>query len=299
MAEGDMRKVCSSVLVLFSTALFISGAASAAQQATINGITLSDGRTRAGTNIVATVTGTSGVCGAVEINWGDGATVTYPTSSLPVRQSHVYETAGTFSVRARGIANCSGDAATQIVIVEAPSRAPAPRLTSLVVPAGPIEPGTATSIGLEGSGACAVRVTFGDGGSVELNATLPTSVRHTYQTTGRYTVMVAPEPPCTETRSATVEVARPADRTQASGKISGIDLPATARLGDPVTITINGTGSCRIVVDFDNGEERAVTERLPYKFTYTFKDIGPHEIFVWTDEPCSGSAEKVVRVRGR
>src|SRR5688500_9402423 len=112
-AEGNMRKRCVTALICF--ALLSSG--EAAQQGTITAVTVSANKVRAGTSITATVSGSAGVCGAVEINWGDGDVVTYPTSYLPVKQEHVYRAGGTYTVRARGIANCGGDAATRVEIL--------------------------------------------------------------------------------------------------------------------------------------------------------------------------------------
>lgn len=216
-----MRKIGNSLLIVITAFALLSGATLAAQQATINDVTVSDRKAYAGASITATVTGTTGVCGAVEINWGDGDTVTYPTSTLPVKQTHVYKTAGAYAVQVRGIANCGGQAGVRLEILPRPEadRTPPPDRTPMPIPP--------------------------------------------------------------------------------RGTITGIDMPQTARFGDDVTITVKGTGTCRIVVDFDNGEDRRVTESLPYRLTYRFKDIGAHEIVVWTDEPCTGSGEGMINVRRR
>ena len=211
-----MRRVCNSMLVV--VALLGCVSTLAAQQGTITDVTVSDTKAYAGSSITATVTGTSGVCGAVEINWGDGDTATYRASALPLKKTHVYKTAGSFAVLVRGVRNCAGQAGVRLEILPTPGQTPAPERTT------------------------------------------PTRPR---------------------------------------GTITGIEMPPSARLGDDVAITITGTGTCRIVVDFDNGEERSITQRLPYRLTYKFSEVGPYEIVVWTDDGCSGFAEKVLRIRAR
>ena len=293
---GTMRKVCCAITVGL---LLGTGTIAAAQQGTVTRIALSPTAADTGTTVTATVTGSEGVCGAVHINWGDGDAITYPTSYLPVTKTHVYNSAGNFSVRAQGMGNCAGEATARIAIrgPAAPpaSPAPGPRLTAVTLPQTPVEPGTAAAIRLDGAGACRVRLDFGDGANLELDATLPATVKHTFAAAGRYTVIATPEAPCTERRGATLDVGRPR-----GGNITGVEIqPQAARPGDAVTITVKGTGTCAIVVDFDDGKDRRVTERLPYRFSYTFAEARDHEIIVWTDEPCTGSGEAIARVRRR
>ena len=212
-----MRKSCYSLVIV---ALLFAGSAVSAQQATITNLAMSPMTAEAGTTVTATVTGTAGICGAVEINWGDGDTVTYPTSQFPVVKTHVYKSTGRFDLRARGIANCSGE------------------------------------------------------------------------TTARVNITAPPQPP-------PVPTPPPPPAAPARGEITGIEIPAAAILGEPVTIIVKGTGSCSIVLDFDDGQERRVSGQLPQRVTYRFKEVGAHEVMVWTDEPCTGSGEAVVRVRRR
>ena len=291
-----MRKVCHTATLIL---LVFWSTQAGAHQGAVTGVTLSPTTVERGATVTATVTGTSGACGAVHINWGDGDAVTHATEYLPVTKTHVYGGGGTFTVRAQGMGNCTGEASARVTVKAPPAAPPppasppAPQLTAVTIPSASVEPGSDVSIRLEGSGACPVALDFGDGTRLELDATLPTAVKHPYKAAGRYTIIATPAAPCTERRTAVVDVGR-----KLGGQISGVEIrPAVARPDEPVTITVNGSGTCKIVVDFDDGQDRRVTERLPYRFTYRFPDARQYEIVAWTDEPCSGSGEAIVRVR--
>ena len=66
-----------------------------------------------------TVTGGSAPCGAVEINYGDGMAITYPTTILPYVQSHTWNTVGNKTVVATGHGNCTGQATVTVGVVKA------------------------------------------------------------------------------------------------------------------------------------------------------------------------------------
>ena len=72
-----------------------------------------------------------------------------------------------------------------------------------------------------------------------------------------------------------------------------------SRVGQPIAVTVAGTGRCKFVVDFDDGESRTLTERLPYRLTYRYVEAGDYEIVVWTHEPCTGAHDALLRIRAR
>jgi Ca2+-binding EF-hand superfamily protein len=73
---------------------------------------------------IFTVRGTN-PCGAVNIDYGDGQVITHPIERLPATVSHEYATAGSFTVRARGMANCAGEAAATVRVTRVrPAQAP-------------------------------------------------------------------------------------------------------------------------------------------------------------------------------
>ncbi len=63
-----------------------------------------------------TVTGGAAPCGAVQINYGDGAPTTYPISGLPFVQSHTWIAAGSYPVVATGQGNCTGEASVTLTV---------------------------------------------------------------------------------------------------------------------------------------------------------------------------------------
>ena len=89
------RFSCAALLVLAFSSVASGG------QGSVQGLTLSHTTVEAGTTVRATATGTS-PCGAVHIDWGDGTAITYPTETLPVTQTHVYQSGGTFNLRVQG-----------------------------------------------------------------------------------------------------------------------------------------------------------------------------------------------------
>lgn len=388
-----MRKICLYCAFL---ALLGSAAVRAATQSNITGLTVTPAAADVGDTVSATATGSAGYCGAVHIDWGDGTAVTYATERLPYTQTHVYKNAGTFDLRAQGMGNCTGEARARIVIKAPPPPPPppatpappppAPRLTGVTLSAPRVEPRNAVAIALEGSGTCRVTLDFGDGNSQDIAGPLPTTVRHTYNLPGRYSIVATPASPCSERRAATLEVgarvqpritgldvavppgaessvrsltvlgsgrcsytldfgdgntetregtlpdgyshnypaegrytavvtahppcsgeqrstfivARRNENPDLKSSISRVDVrPQVARLGDPITLTIAGSGICKFVVDFDDGQSRTVTERLPHELTYRYARAGSYDIVVWAHEPCTGGGDVLLRIRAR
>ncbi len=122
--------------------------------ATITGLTVTPAEAKAGTSVSATATG-SGLCGAVNIDWGDGTAITYATSTLPVTQTHVYQTGGTFTLRAQGMGNCDGQATARVTITAPPVPPPPPsRLGAIELSPPRTAPRTPVTITLQGSGTC-------------------------------------------------------------------------------------------------------------------------------------------------
>jgi hypothetical protein len=378
--EALMRKVCCRVWVI--VAVLGSADVASARQGTITGLTLSPSTADAGATVTATATGSTDPCGAVHIDWGDGTAITYATEYLPVTQTHVYKSGGTFQLRAQGMGNCRGEARSSIVIKGPPPPPPVePRLSAIVLPPMEPEPRTPVEIRLEGTGECRLTLDFGDGNDQEIRGTLPVTVRHTYALPGRYRIVATPERPCAERRVANLDIRGPRERPRITGidvetspsggesvrsitvvgnghctytldfgdgnsesrgtplpdtvvhnypregrytivatarppcsgmirqtfLVAGRDLrgavsrvvvqPRETRLGQAITITVEGRGTCRFEVDFDDGGARTLTERLPYRLTHRYREPGAYDIVVWGHEPCTGQGNALVRIR--
>jgi uncharacterized repeat protein (TIGR01451 family) len=68
-----------------------------------------------GTPLTVTVFATP-PCGVIQIDFGDGTSVSVPGTSLPVQQTHTYAQAHAFTVVARGQTNCGGQIQTSISV---------------------------------------------------------------------------------------------------------------------------------------------------------------------------------------
>lgn len=105
-----LRSIHIRILIL------LLGSASAAHAQVMN-VVVAPSPAILGQPATVTVTGGSAPCGAVEINYGDGTTITYPTTVLPYTQSHTWNTVGNKTVVATGQGNCTGQATVTVGVV--------------------------------------------------------------------------------------------------------------------------------------------------------------------------------------
>jgi len=103
----------------------------AQQRGVVSGVAIPKTPVQAGVPVDITITGTN-PCGAVRIDPGDGTEpITYPITQVPTTQHHIYQKSGRFEVRAEGMGNCDGVAATSVQVNPAPpAPAPAPAAPS-------------------------------------------------------------------------------------------------------------------------------------------------------------------------
>ena len=372
-----LTAVPSYSLVLLVT-LIGTANADASQRGVVNGLAVTPDRAQTGTRITATVTGVN-PCGAVFVDWGDGTAVTHPISELPTTQTHTYSAAGAYTVKARGMGNCDGEASAAVRI-DAPPAPPIRRQLTAFAVSSPGVRGTPVNMTLDGQGACRVAVAFGDGNTQEFSVELPHTVTHVYGMPGAYNVTASAMPPCEGGRhTARLEVtSRPAaprltgltvrpdraarqgtaiievagtgscsylleygdgnrerrtatlpDRVQhvyppggsfavvataeapCEGKVqetlaadrpgAGIERlvvsPDPARTRSRVSLRIEGRGTCRVTVDFDDGNEQSIEGQLPLRIFHTYARPGRYEIWATTVSPCSGDARTLLQVR--
>lgn len=92
----------------------------------VSGVVVPKTPAQAGLPVQITITGTN-PCGAVRVDPGDGTErVTHAITQVPTTVQYVYRKAGRFEVRAEGMGNCDGVAATSIQVEPAPAPPPAP-----------------------------------------------------------------------------------------------------------------------------------------------------------------------------
>jgi hypothetical protein len=228
----------------------------------------------------------SGAC-SLTLDFGDGNNQEI-RGSLPVTVRHTYALEGSYTIVAAPAAPCAERRSATLGVGPRQN----PRITAIEIDSPPGSPASMRAITIAGSGRCAYELDFGDGNSETRNAALPDVVRHNYPAEGSYPVVATAAPPCSGTRRSTVVVGR-----NLRGSMSHVEArPAVARTGEAVTVTVAGTGTCRFVVDFDDGESRTLTESLPHRLTYRYAQPGAYVIVAWTHEPCSGQGDVMLRI---
>ena len=275
----------------------VSASASAVQpRGVVNGLTVTPKAARTGTTVSATATGVN-PCGAVFIDWGDGTAITHAIVDLPSTQTHAYSQGGDYTVRAKGMGNCDGEVTASVRIEGPGPAATQPKLTGLTV-ASPGGRGEPVNMRMEGQGSCNVIVAFGDGNTQEFSVQLPHTFTHVYSLARGYNVTAAAISPCEGGRhTARLEVAEGPTRAKPRGALERVVVaPLRARARTRVNITIEGRGTCRVFVDFGDGDEQTYDGELPVRISHTFTRPGSYEVFAWTELPCSGDASGVVQI---
>ena len=284
------------------TALLLSGISLPAAAGTITKVSAVPVTVVTGQTVTFTEEGTN-PCGASNMTYGDGIVITYAITELPAKQPHVFDKPGTYTVIARGMGNCDGEATTTVEVRPAAAPPPGPptrrggsHLTSVeFVPAQGTIRRPVTFV-VNGVGPCRFTADFGDGNSRELSADLPYRFDHTYAVAGKYTTIVTPAAPCSGRFTQVLTVASRATEP----RLFGISIePSPTDPGQPVTITIDGTGSCSYAIDFGDGNNDSQTGELPDRIRHNYPASGEYVVTATAIPPCSGSARRALRVRER
>jgi len=278
------------------TPIAISGAL-AAQRGVVSGITLQPSPTTVSTTVTATATGTN-PCGAVFIDWGDGAAITYAVTGLPASQTHAYAAGGQYAVIARGMGNCDGEARARIDVSGPPPPAPAgaAAITAVQMTPSPAVMRRPVEIAVKGQGTCTFSVDFGDGNSQDDTGALPRTVKHTYALANDYVVIVRPEAPCTGKFTEKLTVATEAARAE----LTGLSVSSgRAMAGQPVVIAVTGTGTCGYTIDFGDGNTEKRSHQLPDSVRHNYPAPDVYTISATAEAPCAGSANVTLNVRRR
>jgi hypothetical protein len=259
----------------------------------LTGIALSDSRVPPRTAVAITLEGT-GAC-SVTLDFGDGNSQEI-RGALPTAVRHAYPLAGRYSIAATPAPPCSERRVATLDVGSPPSQ----QISGLDVALPADGSASVRALTVLGSGHCSYTVDFGDGNSDTREGTLPAVVRHNYPAEGRYTAIVTARPPCSGERRATFTIGRGLQSGEPQGSITRVDVrSAVARVGDQLTLTIAGSGTCTFGVDLDDGQSRTLTGRLPYRLTHRYATPGDYEIVVWAHEPCTGGGDAVLRIRRR
>jgi hypothetical protein len=272
--------------------------ASAATAGTVTGVSLSTRTIVAGGSVSVTVTG-SNPCGAAHIIYGDGTAITYAISELPVTQTHVYAAAGAYTITARGMGNCDGEATTTLTVIPPPPppapAAPSASISNVEMAPSPAKAGDPVAIIVRGSGRCVYDVQYGDGTAEQVDRHLPQDTHHTYTRPGNYTVIVKPNAPCvgkfTQILQVTERTPRPAARIT-----HVVASPARGVTAETITVSVHGTGACPYDVYYGDGKVQQVTGVLPQETLHAYESPGTYRVLVKPHPPCTGDMSDTVRI---
>ncbi len=278
---------------LLTTVAGTTGADGAGQRGVVNGLSITPTTARAGDTITATVSGVN-PCGAVFLDWGDGVAVTHPISELPTTRTHTYSAEGTYSVTARAMGNCDGEA-SGTVRINRPAETPGRReLTGFLVPS-PAAAGEPVTMTMRGEGACTIDLAFGDGNNQLVSGQLPQTVTHVYAEARRYNVTAAAISPCAGGRhTAPLEIR--------SGpvvpRLTAVAIAANADAGPGgAVIEVSGSGSCSYRLDYGDGNRERRTATLPDRVEHVYPSAGAFTVVATADSPCEGKVQNTFRGR--
>jgi hypothetical protein len=148
----------------------------------------------------------SGTC-PYDIYYGDG-TAEEADGSLPQSTRHVYAQPGRYAVVVKPQPPCTGKF-TEVVQVAAATTQTGPRITGVTAAPTPAASRQPVRLNIDGSGACAFTIEYGDSHTDSRSMTLPGSLRHVYSAPGFYTVVVTPnDSQCTGSGRVSFEVRR-------------------------------------------------------------------------------------------
>lgn len=197
--------------------------------------------------------GGPGAC-PMEIDFGDGDVRRDILASSPTRAgvSHAYAKPGTYTVKAKALPGCSGEASTKVTVAGA--------IVESVRGQAKVRAGMESVIEIGGrNGLCTMSIDYGDGTTEKKTATLAggstTSTRHRYLTPGRKQVTVKGVEGCSGTATSALDVDVSA--------IKSLDRLGAVGPFQTFTATIDG-GTCPLRVDWGDGS----VQEMP-NVTYT------------------------------
>jgi len=257
----------------------------------IAAVTLSPATVVQGQPTTVTVTGSS-ACGAVQIDYGDGAVITYALSGLPFSQQHAYVTAGPKTITASGQGNCVGLVSAALSVVTNPP--PAVTLTSppngafYTAPAGIAMSATATdSHGIS-------RVEFYAGATL-----VGTSIAAPYNFTwsgvgvGTYSLTArAYDGYGIAATSSAVAV------TVAPPQVTSVSVSAPQTQYAAATVAVNGTNPCGAVT-LNYGDGTVITyaiSALPLSVSHVWTTGGVKVVTATGQGNCGGQVSTVIVV---
>lgn len=282
-----MKWTAAALLLATTTAYGFQG------RGLVNRVQVSTPSVDVGATLNVTVLGTN-PCGAANIDYGDGTAITYAITSLPVTQSHQYRDAGSYTVIARGMGNCDGEARAQVMVTATPANpTPAADITSVTFTPQPGVVRQPVTIDVGGRGSCGFVVDYGDGNQQDFTGTLPRRVTHTYAIANTYTVIVGPVAPCVGKFTQKFDVV-----PRGGPRLTGLQVrPSRGNAREPISFIVEGVGTCSYTIDFGDGNNEERVKPLTDRVTHVYPAPGDYRIDVRATRGCTGSARRMLTIR--
>ena len=186
-----------------------------------------------------------------------------------------------------------------------PARASAGTVQGVSVSPPSAGVGHAVSVTVSGSNPCgAAHVNWGDGTAITYAITgLPTSQSHTYEKPGRFQIVAQGMGNCDGSATASVEITGPPPPPPPhppTGRVTAVTFSSTpATVREPVTIAVEGEGSCSYVVEYGDGNKQDFSGSLPARITHTYGAAGTYRVIVGPVGACTGKFTETLQVLPR
>jgi hypothetical protein len=253
---------------------------------------------RIGAPVTITVSG-SGAC-AYEVQYGDG-NMQEGSGALPQQYRHTYARPDRYTVIVKPNPPCRGTFSQALQVVDPATQTG--RIAGIVLSPTPGVAGQPMTVTVNGVSGCAgYTLDYGDGNTEQRAAALPDVVKHVFPAPGRYVISATAVPPCTGRARAPVEVrTSAAPAAPAAPRIARLVLsPAAADPGQPVTITVEGTGACEgYTLDYGDGNSESRSGTLPDRAQHVYGVPGRYVLTAVARGSCSGDVRAPLDVRGR
>jgi hypothetical protein len=181
-----------------------------------------------------------------------------------------------------------------------PAAAGAGTITGLTVTPAEAKVGASVSATATGSGLCgAVHIDWGDGTAITYaTTTLPVSQTHVYQVGGTFAVRAQGMGNCDGQATARVTITGPPPPPPPAPRLGAIEFtPPSPAPRTAVTITLQGTGTCRIGVDFGDGNSQDLNGALPLTVRHTYALAGSYTVVAMPATAC-GERQRATLVVG-
>jgi hypothetical protein len=252
-------------------------------------IAISPTNPKAGQTVSITVNG-GNPCGAIGLNYGDGTTIVYPITALPMTREHVWSAAGTFTITAVGHGNCLG-VLTQSMTIAA-NTPPTVTITAPASGASVVHPTTVTVSANASDTDGIARVEF-FANDLPLGGTSSAPYSVTWQASPGSYSLVAVAYDIYNAGSASALV--PITVTQ----IAAVTVnPGATVTGQSANVTVSGSPTCS-AIQIDYGDGTVITYpigALPTTQGHVWTTAGTKTIIASGQGDCLGSTTTTVSV---